>query len=114
MEEEAQHTFDASIFSMESMSVETSTTIAESFAEAHRARDTAVLYKETIVPQTRPTLETDQASYANGAVEFDRVMWDFRNLLMLELGYHQAITDLAVAVAKLQQAVGESTLLLQG
>lgn len=75
-------------------------------SEAERSAETAQLYQSTILPQARQTLSADQKAYANGAVEFDRVIRDYRNLLTLELGYHQAIGDLAIARARLQQATG--------
>lgn len=74
--------------------------------EADRARATFELYTTTILPQARQTLEVDQESYANGGVEFDRVVQDYRNLLTLELGRYQAIGDLAVANARIQRAAG--------
>lgn len=75
--------------------------------EARRAADTTELYQSSILPQARQTLESDQKSYANGTVEFDRVMQDYRNLLTLELGYHQALGDLAQALARLQRTAGQ-------
>ncbi len=75
--------------------------------EARRAADTAELHQSSILPQARQTLEADQSSYANGTVEFDRVMQDYRNLLTLELGYHQALGDLAQALARIQMAAGQ-------
>lgn len=80
--------------------------ITELLAEAHRAEETAVLYKETILPQARQTLRADQESYSRGAVEFDRVIRDYRNLLTLELGYHQAIGELAISLTQLSRVAG--------
>ncbi len=83
--------------------------ITELLAEARRAEETAVLYKNTILPQARQTLRADQESYSRGAVEFDRVIRDYRNLLTLELGYHQAIGELAISMAQISRAVGQDT-----
>ncbi|MBI1249410.1 hypothetical protein GC197_16415 [bacterium] len=80
--------------------------IVDLLAEARRSQETAELYHSTILPQARQTLNADQEAYSNGAVEFDRVIRDYRNLLTLEVGYHQAIGDEATAIAKLQQATG--------
>ncbi len=74
--------------------------------QASAASETAVLYRETIIPQSEQTLSADQASLANGNVEFDRVIQDFRNLLTLQFGYHRAIGQLATSIARIQQAVG--------
>ena len=74
---------------------------------AQTAQQTATLYQETILPQAVLTLESDRESYAvTGQVEFDRVIRDFRNVLTLEIGYHQAIGAMATALARIQQATG--------
>ena len=80
--------------------------IFDLLAEARRSQETAELYKSTILPQARQTLNADQEAYSNGAVDFDRVIRDYRNLLTLEEGFHQAIGDEATAIAKLSQATG--------
>ena len=74
--------------------------------QARTAAETAALYEETILPQARQTLDADQQSYANGNVDFERIVRDFRNVLTLELGHHQAIGRLAIALARIEQAVG--------
>jgi len=74
--------------------------------QARAARNTADLYRDTILPQSEQTLIADQESLTNGTVEFDRVIQDFRNLLTLESGYHRAIGQLAISIARIQQAVG--------
>ena len=81
--------------------------ITELLAEARRADETAKLYKNTILPQARQTLRADQESYSRGAVEFDRVIRDYRNLLTLELGYHSAVGELAVSLAQLSRVAGQ-------
>jgi outer membrane protein TolC len=112
LEEEAKHVYDASTLSIEALSDRTSTVIVQLLAEIGRGDETTILYKDTIIPQALQTLATDQSAYANGEVEFDRLMRDFRSLLTLQLGYHQAIADRAIAIAELQRVVGESTPLL--
>jgi outer membrane protein, heavy metal efflux system len=76
------------------------------WARATAAHEVSNLYRETIIPQARQTLETDQRSFAENTVEFDRLIQDFRNLLVLELTYHQSRGELAIAVARIEQAVG--------
>ena len=80
--------------------------ILDLLAEYRRATETAELYKSTILPQAEQTLEADQSSYANGNVEFDRVITDLRNLLTLEVGYHQAVGGQSIAAARLRQLAG--------
>lgn len=88
--------------------------ILDLVTEAERAMETARLYEKTILPQAQQTLAADQESYSNGNVEFDRVIRDYRNLLTLELGYHQAIGELAIANAEIQQAAGRDLSMSEG
>jgi outer membrane protein TolC len=74
--------------------------------QAKAAQQTIELYEKTILPQARQTFEADQQSLANNAVTFDRVIRDYRTLLNLELGYHRALGQLAMALVRIQQTVG--------
>jgi outer membrane protein TolC len=74
--------------------------------KAKTAKQMATLYQATLLPQVRETLEIDQQSYVNGNVDFDRLMMDVRNVLMVELGYHRTMGELAALLARIQQAVG--------
>lgn len=112
MENEAKWKHQAAHSSVEELADRYEAMIVDLLAEARRAQETASLYEATILPQARQTLDADQQAYANGAVEFDRVIRDYRNLLTLEVGYHQALGDLATAVAKLSQASGTDVNLL--
>lgn len=106
MENEAKWKHQAAHSSVEELADRYEAMIVDLLAEARRAEETATLYKSTILPQARQTLDADQEAYSNGAVEFDRVIRDYRNLLTLEVGYHQAKGDLATSIAKLSQASG--------
>ena len=75
--------------------------------QALASRQTIELYEHTILPQARQTFEADQASLINNTVTFDRVVRDYRTLLTLQLGYHRALGQLATALARIRQAVGE-------
>jgi outer membrane protein TolC len=74
--------------------------------QVRTAERTIVLYRDNILPQSRQTLESDQQSYAESKVEFDRVIQDLRNVLELEIGYHRSVTALAISLARLEQATG--------
>ncbi|MCA9054215.1 MAG: TolC family protein [Planctomycetaceae bacterium] len=75
-------------------------------AQARAAHETATLYHDTILPQSRQTLDADVQALANNTVEFDRVIQDVRNVLTLEVGYHESIGRLATSLARIRQAVG--------
>lgn len=108
IEQEASWKHHATMSGVQELADRYKSLLIDLLAEADRAAETARLYQSTILPQARQTLASDQDAYANGAVEFDRVIRDYRSLLTLELGYHTAIGDLAIAVARLQQASGSS------
>ncbi|RCS47681.1 TolC family protein [Bremerella cremea] len=107
IENEAKWKHQAAHNSVEELTDRYEALIVDLLAEAHRAHETAMLYQATILPQARQTLAADQEAYSNGTVEFDRVIRDYRSLLTLEVGYHQAIGDLATSLAKLSQAAGQ-------
>jgi outer membrane protein TolC len=81
-------------------------TLSDLWEQARAAQQTVELYENTILPQARQTFEADQQSLANNTVTFDRVIRDYRTLLNLELGYHRALGQLAIALARIQQTVG--------
>lgn len=103
---EADWKHQAAHSSVDELSQRYDALILELVMEARRSAETAQLYVTTILPQARQTLASDQQSYSNGSVEFDRVIQNYRSLLTLELGYHEAVGDLAIANARLQQAAG--------
>lgn len=74
--------------------------------QVRTAERTIELYRDNILPQSRQTLDSDQQAYAESRVEFDRVIQDLRNVLELEIGYHRAVTALAISLARLEQATG--------
>ena len=82
-------------------------TLADLLAQARAARRTMTLYEKTVLPLAGQTYRTDLDAYAqpNGGVDFDRLMADYLNLLNAEIQYHRSITNLAVAEARIEQAV---------
>ncbi|HUG90032.1 MAG TPA: TolC family protein [Planctomycetaceae bacterium] len=80
--------------------------LLDALEQARAADRTLRLYETTILPQTRQTLDADQQAYAQGQVEFDRVVADVRNVLAAEISYHRAVSERATALARLERAVG--------
>ncbi|MEW4531496.1 TolC family protein [Maioricimonas sp. JC845] len=106
IEDEATSKHFASHRAVEDLQQQFDALLRDLWEQAKAADATARLYQDTIIPQARQTLAADQQSFSDGTVEFDRVIDDIRNLLTLELGYHQAIGRLATALARIRQAVG--------
>ena len=104
IQQEARWKHAASHSSVEQVMQRYDSILLDLMAQARAAAETARLYQTTIIPDARRTLNADQQSYANGRVEFDRVIQDTRNLLILELGYHRSMGRLATAIARIRQA----------
>jgi outer membrane protein TolC len=106
MRDEAVRDSVARRFSLADVQRQYEAMIAELLEQARAASRTASLYTSTMLPQARQTFEADQRAYVGpGTVEFDRVVEDFRTVLTLEEGYHRAIGEWAIAVARIEQAV---------
>lgn len=80
--------------------------IVDVWAQATAAKQIVDLYDRTILPQARQTYAADLQALENGTVDFDRVVRDYLAVLTMELGRHRAAGDLAIALARVQQAVG--------
>jgi outer membrane protein TolC len=74
--------------------------------QALAAERTARLFRETILPQSRQAFEADQRAYGQGAVTFERVIGDTQNLITAESALHRAMTERAIAIARIKQAAG--------
>ena len=107
MTQEARWKHLAAHASEEEVRLQVDSMLREQWEQAKAASETIALYQTTLLPQARQTLEADQKSLVNNSVEFDRVIRDFRTLLMLEAGYHRALGQLSTALARIQQTVGQ-------
>jgi outer membrane protein TolC len=106
IEREARWKHAAAHASVEDVRLQYDSLLRDLWQQAQSANETAELYQSTILPQARQTLRSDQEAYANGTVEFDRVIRDFRSVLTLEIGYHKAVGQLAMVLARVRQAAG--------
>lgn len=106
IEQESRWKHAAAHSSVEQVSQRYEALLLDLLEQANAADETRRLYRDTIIPEARRTLNADQSSYANGDVEFDRVLQNFRNLLTLEQGFHRATGQLATSVARIEQATG--------
>lgn len=104
---EASRTHRAASASEEEVALRLDALLRDLWEQAQASQQTVELYKSTILPQARQTFEANQASLINNTVAFDRVVRDFRTVLTLELGYHRALGQLATALARIRQTVGD-------
>lgn len=108
IEQEARWKHSASYASVEETQNRYDSALQDLWEQAKAADQTAKLYQDTILPQAQATLDSDQQSYVNGTVDFDRIIADVRNVLTLETGYHRSVGQLGTAIARIEQAVGTS------
>ncbi|MFW6160665.1 MAG: TolC family protein [Acidobacteriota bacterium] len=78
-------------------------------AELKRNRQRVDLYKEGIIPQAEKSLQSAQAGYQVGKVDFLNVVDNWMRLFNYELQYHSALADYLKTQAKYDLAVGKET-----
>jgi outer membrane protein TolC len=66
------------------------------------------LFRDVIVPQARQTVDSSQAGYQAGRVDFLTLVDNWRKLLNYELLYHQNLAQLEKDFAELEQVVGQN------
>jgi outer membrane protein TolC len=106
MVSEAWHQHRAANAGEEEVGQRINAAVRDLWEQAQAGQRTVELYERSILPQARQTFEADQKSLINNTVTFDRVIRDYRTLLNLELGYHRAVGQLAMTLARIRQTVG--------
>jgi outer membrane protein TolC len=71
----------------------------------YRTKD---LYKNTIIPQAKASLNSALSAYEANEIEFLSLLDSERTLISLELEYYKSMSDLYKAIADLEEAVGIS------
>ena len=67
---------------------------------------TRALYKNTIIPQAKASLNSALSAYEANQVDFLNLLDSERTLISFELEYYKALSDLYKAIADLEEAVG--------
>jgi outer membrane protein, heavy metal efflux system len=70
-------------------------------------RRTAQIYADELIPQTRATLASALAAYRVGKVDFQTLVSAEIDLLELRRDYYRTIADNEIAVAKVEEIVGD-------
>lgn len=82
--------------------------IKDNVAQAERADQLIKLLRDAIIPQSRLTLASAQASYAVGNVDFLTLLNSLLTLQENELEFHGEMTEHEKALARLEEIVGET------
>ncbi len=80
--------------------------VQDAYLKVQAQQKLVKLFRDTIVPQARQTVEASRSGYRAGSVDFLTLMDNWRKLLNFELMYHRALADMEQAVADLERAVG--------
>ena len=106
MEEEAVWRHSASHASVDDVMQRYDALLRDLWERARTAAETSELYRTTLTPEAKAALDAGIDSYSNSQIDLDSIVRDFRSVLLLEFGYHRAVGELAMALARIQQAVG--------
>ena len=66
------------------------------------------LYRDGLLPQARATFESAMASYRTGRVDFQTLLSAAVDQLNMNEEYYRAITDREIAIARIEQMIGEN------
>jgi len=80
----------------------------DNFAQVQRAERLIAILKDAIIPQARLTLESAQAGYAVGTVDFLTLLNSLLTLQENELELHGEMVEHEKAVARLEEIVGSA------
>ena len=82
--------------------------VQDALVKVQTNQNLLLLYKNTVIPQARQTLEATIIAYQTGRSMFLWLIDIYRTLLNAQLSYHQAVMDFMKSQAELERAVGLS------
>ncbi|MBF0234436.1 MAG: TolC family protein, partial [Desulfamplus sp.] len=82
--------------------------VRSSWAELDRATRSARLYDDTILALSASALEVSTSEYESGRLSFSEVTGSYSEWLGARLSHAEAIRDIGIARAQLQQMTGVS------
>lgn len=80
--------------------------VQDALVKVQTNQNLVLLYKNTVIPQARQTLESTVIAYQTGRSMFLWLIDIYRALLDAQLAYHQSVTDYMKSQAELERAVG--------
>jgi cobalt-zinc-cadmium efflux system outer membrane protein len=82
--------------------------VQDALVKVQTNQNLVLLYKNTVIPQARQTLESTIIAYQTGRSMFLWLIDIYRTLLNAQLSYHQSVMDFMKSQAELERAVGLS------
>jgi outer membrane protein, heavy metal efflux system len=80
--------------------------VASRYSEVLRLREQIVLLADGVIPQARATLESSDAAYRTGRLEFLGLLEAHATLFRTEIEATRAMADFGRALSELESAVG--------
>jgi outer membrane protein TolC len=99
---------EASFQDLQALRQELLSRIRDNLAQAERAEKLVKLLRDAIIPQSRLTLASAQASYAVGKVDFLTLLNSLLTLQENELEFHSELAEHEKALARLEGIIGEA------
>ncbi len=99
---------EASFQDLQALRQELLARIRDNLAQTERAETLVNLLKDAIIPQSRLTLASAQASYAVGKVDFLTLLNSLLTLQENELEFHSELAEHEKALARLEGITGET------
>lgn len=82
--------------------------VRKAWFEMDKSRREAALYQDTVVDLSKSALDVSTRGYESGTVSFADVIGSYTNWLNVGLALARKVSDIGVARAELEQAVGSS------
>jgi len=98
---------EASFQDLQALRQELLSRLKDNLAQAERAEKLVKLLRDAIIPQSRLTLTSAQASYAVGKIDFLTLLNSLLTLQENELEFHSELAEHEKALARLEGIVGE-------
>lgn len=96
---QARHAYEATAQSLQYR-------IREEYAMAEAAEKLIHLYRDTVIPQARFTIQSSLASYETGAADFLSVLMNHMAAIEYEMSYHEQMQEMHLALARLEEMTG--------
>jgi cobalt-zinc-cadmium efflux system outer membrane protein len=91
---------------LDSINTQTAGTVTALYRQILRAKETAQLYNDTLIPLAREAFEVTLVAYQGGKVDFTTLLNTFRQESEARITYLQAVNAFLAQRVALEQAVG--------
>jgi soluble P-type ATPase len=104
----AHQDLDAAREDLESVRLQTEGTVTALYRQSLRSRETALVYRNTLVPLAHQAFEEMLVAYQSGKTDFTTLISTFRQWHDARSAYRQAVNALLAGKVALEQAAGGS------